>query len=85
MQIVSAVGCPPGDWFKCRNGHAYVTGNWGGTMERSKCPECHAVIGGTNHTLDSTNSLASEMNYATHAAWSEAANNLLNAEELRGL
>ncbi|KFQ67907.1 NFX1-type zinc finger-containing protein 1, partial [Phaethon lepturus] len=85
VQIVSAMGCPRGHWFKCRNGHVYVIGNCGGAMEMSKCPECHAVIGGTNHTLDSTNSLASEMDGATHAAWSETANNLLNFEELQRL
>uniref|UniRef100_A0A8B9I5F3 Zinc finger NFX1-type containing 1 n=1 Tax=Anser brachyrhynchus TaxID=132585 RepID=A0A8B9I5F3_9AVES len=85
VQIVRAIGCPRGHWFKCRNGHIYVIGECGGAMERSKCPECHAVIGGTNHTLDSTNSLAPEMDGATHAAWSEAANNLLNFEELRRL
>lgn len=85
VQIVRAIGCPRGHWFKCRNGHIYVIGDCGGAMERSKCPECHAVIGGTNHTLDSTNSLASEMDGATHAAWSETANNLLNFEELQRL
>ncbi|NXF36396.1 ZNFX1 protein, partial [Nyctibius bracteatus] len=85
VQIVSAMGYPRGHWFKCRNGHVYVIGNCGGAMERSKCPECHAVIGGANHALDSTNSLASEMDGATHAAWSEAANNPLNFEELRRL
>lgn len=85
VQIVSAIGCPRGHWFKCKNGHIYVIGDCGGAMERSKCPECHAVIGGTNHTLDSTNSLASEMDGATHAAWSETANNLLNFEELHRL
>ncbi|NXS45373.1 ZNFX1 protein, partial [Balaeniceps rex] len=85
VQIVSAIGCPRGHWFKCRNGHIYVIGDCGGAMERSKCPECHAVIGGTNHTLDSTNSLASEMDGATHAAWSETANNLLNFQELHRL
>ncbi|KFV02581.1 NFX1-type zinc finger-containing protein 1, partial [Tauraco erythrolophus] len=85
VQIVSAIGCPRGHWFKCRNGHIYVIGDCGGAMERSRCPECHAVIGGTNHALDSTNSLAPEMDGATHAAWSEAANVLLNAAELRRL
>uniref|UniRef100_A0A8C0BC21 Zinc finger NFX1-type containing 1 n=1 Tax=Buteo japonicus TaxID=224669 RepID=A0A8C0BC21_9AVES len=85
VQIVRAIGCPRGHWFKCRNGHIYVIGDCGGAMERSTCPECHAVIGGTNHTLDSTNSLASEMDGATHAAWSETANNLLNFEELHRL
>ncbi|XP_030319243.1 NFX1-type zinc finger-containing protein 1 isoform X1 [Calypte anna] len=85
VQIVSAVGCPRGHWFKCRNGHIYVIGECGGAMERSKCPECQEVIGGTNHALDSTNSLAPEMDGATHAAWSETANNLLNFEDLHQL
>uniref|UniRef100_A0A8D0KWH1 Zinc finger NFX1-type containing 1 n=1 Tax=Strix occidentalis caurina TaxID=311401 RepID=A0A8D0KWH1_STROC len=81
VQIVSAIGCPRGHWFKCRNGHIYVIGECGGAMERSRCPECQAVIGGADHALDSTNSLAPEMDGATHAAWSETANNLLNLAE----
>ncbi|XP_009891810.1 PREDICTED: LOW QUALITY PROTEIN: NFX1-type zinc finger-containing protein 1 [Charadrius vociferus] len=85
VQIVNAVGCPRGHWFKCQNGHIYVIGECGGAMERSKCPECHEVIGGTNHTLESTNRLASEMDGATHPAWSDTANNLLNFQELRQL
>ncbi|XP_068006238.1 NFX1-type zinc finger-containing protein 1 isoform X1 [Melanerpes formicivorus] len=85
VQIVSAIGCPRGHWFKCKNGHIYVIGECGGAMERSRCPECHEVIGGANHSLDSTNSLASEMDGATHAAWSETANNLLNFEDLQQL
>ncbi|NWY07918.1 ZNFX1 protein, partial [Nothoprocta ornata] len=85
VQIVSAIGCPRGHWFKCKNGHIYVIGECGGAMERGVCPECSAAIGGTNHTLDSTNSLASEMDGATHAAWSDTANNLLNWAELRRL
>ncbi|NWU77785.1 ZNFX1 protein, partial [Onychorhynchus coronatus] len=82
VQIVKAIACPRGHWFKCKNGHIYVIGECGGAMERSKCPECHEVIGGTNHALDSTNSLAPEMDGATHAAWSDVANNMLNFEEL---
>ncbi|KAJ7413081.1 NFX1-type zinc finger-containing protein 1 [Willisornis vidua] len=85
VQIVQAIACPRGHWFKCKNGHIYVIGDCGGAMERSTCPECHEVIGGTNHTLDSTNSLASEMDGATHAAWSDIANNMLNFEDLRRL
>ncbi|NXG11509.1 ZNFX1 protein, partial [Sakesphorus luctuosus] len=85
VQIVNAIGCPRGHWFKCKNGHIYVIGDCGGAMERSTCPECHEVIGGTNHTLDTTNSLASEMDGATHAAWSNIANNMLNFEDLRRL
>ncbi|NXR63910.1 ZNFX1 protein, partial [Rhadina sibilatrix] len=82
VQIVSAIGCPRGHWFKCKNGHIYVIGECGGAMQRSTCPECQEVIGGTNHTLESSNSLASEMDGATHAAWSDVANNMLNFEDL---
>ncbi|NXK93324.1 ZNFX1 protein, partial [Formicarius rufipectus] len=85
VQIVKAVGYPRGHWFKCKNGHIYVIGECGGAMQRSKCPECHEVIGGSNHALDSSNSLAPEMDGATHAAWSDTANNMLNFEELRRL
>ncbi|XP_005057093.1 PREDICTED: NFX1-type zinc finger-containing protein 1 [Ficedula albicollis] len=85
VQIVSAIGRPRGHWFKCKNGHIYVIGECGGAMERSRCPECHEVIGGTNHTLDSSNSLAPEMDGATHAAYSDIANNMLNFEDLRRL
>ncbi|NWU03076.1 ZNFX1 protein, partial [Urocynchramus pylzowi] len=82
VQIVSAIGCRRGHWFKCKNGHIYVIGECGGAMQRSTCPECHEVIGGTNHTLESSNSLAPEMDGATHAAWSDVANNMLNFEDL---
>ncbi|NXU40378.1 ZNFX1 protein, partial [Drymodes brunneopygia] len=85
VQIVNAIGCPRGHWFKCKNGHIYVIGECGGAMQRSTCPECHEVIGGTNHTLESSNSLAPEMDGATHAAWSDVANNMLNFEDLRRL
>ncbi|OWK52296.1 NFX1-type zinc finger-containing protein 1 [Lonchura striata] len=85
VQIVSAIGCPRGHWFKCKNGHIYVIGECGGAMQRSTCPECHEVIGGANHTLESSNSLAPEMDGATHAAWSDVANNMLNFEDLRRL
>ncbi|KAL8179818.1 UNVERIFIED_CONTAM: NFX1-type zinc finger-containing protein 1 [Gekko kuhli] len=78
VQIVAAVtDNRRGHWFKCRNGHIYVITECGGAMEESRCPECHEVIGGTNHTLNPSNQLAPEMDGATHAAWSEAANLLL--------
>ncbi|XP_019395339.1 PREDICTED: NFX1-type zinc finger-containing protein 1, partial [Crocodylus porosus] len=82
VQIVSAIGCPRGHWFKCKNGHVYVIGECGGAMEQGRCPECQAVIGGRNHALDDSNRLAPEMDGAAHAAWSDTANNLLNFEGL---
>ncbi|XP_061486653.1 NFX1-type zinc finger-containing protein 1 isoform X2 [Rhineura floridana] len=82
-QIVTAVtGTTRGHWFKCPNGHIYAIGECGGAMQRGCCPECQEVIGGSNHRLEPSNQLASEMDGATHAAWSETANNLLNVAEL---
>ena len=43
-------------------------------MQRSRCNDCGAVIGGANHRLDEGNDLAPEMDGARHAAWSEQAN-----------
>ncbi|XP_007548089.1 NFX1-type zinc finger-containing protein 1 isoform X1 [Poecilia formosa] len=75
--IVSAMRMPPGHWHKCPNGHVYVITECGGANQRSKCPDCKASIGGQNHTLDSGNEVATEMDGSQHSAWSEA-NNLLN-------
>jgi hypothetical protein len=47
-------------------------------MEEAKCPECGSKIGGRQHRLLSNNTLASEMDGARHAAWSDRANNLGN-------
>ncbi len=47
-------------------------------MERSKCPECKSDIGGLNHSLTAGNSLASDMDGASYAAWSDTANNIAN-------
>ncbi|XP_063816587.1 NFX1-type zinc finger-containing protein 1 isoform X2 [Pseudophryne corroboree] len=81
--IVQAMGLQKGHWFKCPNNHIYCITECGGAMERSKCPECRAVIGGENHNLETSNRLAPEMDGAQHAAWSEVANNLLNFQDLR--
>ena len=43
-------------------------------MEKSKCPDCGSAIGGTQHRLEEKNAVASEMDGARHAAWSEQAN-----------
>lgn len=83
VQIVKAMGFPRGHWFKCPNGHIYVISDCGGAMQRGTCPECKEVIGGTNHTLERSNQLASEMDGARHAAWSDTANNLMNFEEIQ--
>ena len=74
QEIVSAIGLSKGHWFKCPQGHIYCIGECGGAMERSKCPECKAVIGGERHMLVEGNTLASEMDGAHYPAWSEQAN-----------
>lgn len=73
-QIVSAMGLSQGHWFKCPKGHIYAIGGCGGAMQRSTCPDCRAVIGGANHTLEEGNELAPEMDGANYPAWSEQAN-----------
>ncbi|MBN3299873.1 ZNFX1 protein, partial [Amia calva] len=84
VMIVKAMGLAQGHWYKCPNGHVYAIGDCGGAMETQKCPECKAVIGGANHALASGNQLASEMDGARHAAWSDAANMLnYDMERLR--
>uniref|UniRef100_A0AAY5KHR1 RZ-type domain-containing protein n=1 Tax=Esox lucius TaxID=8010 RepID=A0AAY5KHR1_ESOLU len=83
QMIVSAMMLPKGHWYKCPNNHVYAIGECGGAMESRSCPECKATIGGANHALVSGNTVASEMDGAQHAAWSEA-NNVLNFD-LRNL
>ncbi len=72
--IVKAIGLSKGHWFKCPNGHFYCIGECGGAMETVKCPECTAEIGGGHHQLLANNQVATEMDGARHAAWSEMAN-----------
>ena len=36
-------------WYRCPNGHYYVVGDCGRTMQLSRCPDCGASIGGMNH------------------------------------
>ena len=60
--------------FNSLSGHIYTIGDCGGAMVESKCPECDGTIRGGSHRLRSDNKVASEMDGATHAAWSEQAN-----------
>lgn len=46
-----AFGGYGGHWYQCPNGHPYVIADCGGAMEQSKCPECHATIGGGSHRV----------------------------------
>ncbi|XP_038069894.1 NFX1-type zinc finger-containing protein 1-like [Patiria miniata] len=74
VMIVKAMGLSKGHWYKCPNGHVYAIGECGGAMQSAKCPACQAEIGGASHQLASGNSVASEMDGAQYAAWSEQAN-----------
>ncbi|XP_028413341.1 NFX1-type zinc finger-containing protein 1-like isoform X2 [Dendronephthya gigantea] len=76
--IVKAMGLAQGHWFKCPKGHIYCIADCGGATQESQCQECGLRIGGTNHRLRSDNSLASEMDGARYAAWSDTANNMAN-------
>ena len=74
LEIVKAIGLKPGHWYKCPNGHIYAIGGCGGAMQRGRCPECKASIGGMSHALAADNDHAPEMDGSRHAAWSDAAN-----------
>ncbi|CAH2234537.1 jg1677 [Pararge aegeria aegeria] len=76
--IIKAIGAKAGQWFKCPNGHYYSIGQCGGAMEISRCVECKAQIGGTNHSLLTTNRHAAEFDNSRFAAYSEEANNMAN-------
>ncbi|VDH91247.1 Hypothetical predicted protein [Mytilus galloprovincialis] len=73
VQIVTAMGLTKGHWFKCKMGHIYAIGDYGGAKEESRCPECKTGIGGTQHKIRDDNDLAPEMDGAEHAAWSTQA------------
>lgn len=49
------MGFTKGHWYKCPNGHLYTIGECGGAMQKAKCPECRADIGGQNHQLTQGN------------------------------
>jgi len=61
-EIVSAMNLSQGRWYKCPQGHVYTIGGCGQAMQRSTCPECRVVIGGTDHRLIEGNMPAFEMN-----------------------
>ena len=60
-EIIKATNIGRGHWNKCPNGHYYAIGDCGGAMQVSRCPDCHAQIGGNNHQLAQGNSFASEL------------------------
>jgi len=74
VMIVKAMSFSQGHWYKCPNGHIYAIGECGGAMEKRKCPDCGATIGGTHHTLVQGNQVATEMDGALYPAWSDQTN-----------
>ncbi|KAK4325721.1 hypothetical protein Pmani_003664 [Petrolisthes manimaculis] len=78
VMILQAMGLKQGHWYKCPKGHIYCIGECGGAVEESSCPHCHATIGGTKHKLRTDNTVASEMDGATHSAWSQHYDNMAN-------
>ncbi|XP_046361756.2 NFX1-type zinc finger-containing protein 1-like isoform X1 [Haliotis rufescens] len=75
IMVLQAMGfSQKGHWYKCKKGHVYAIGECGGAMQESKCPECAETIGGARHQLRGDNSLATEMDGAQFAAWSDQAN-----------
>ena len=68
-EIVRAMGYNQGHWYKCPKGHIYIITECGGAMEKSRCNECGAEIGGGGHRLLASNSVTTEMDIATSPAW----------------
>lgn len=83
IMILQAMKLRQGHWYKCPYGHIYCITECGGAMVESNCPECGSRIGGGNHRLRSDNAVATEMDGARHAAWSEHNNmNNFNLDDL---
>lgn len=52
MAVVSAMALEfrgTGHWYYCENGHPFTIGECGGAVQLSRCPECNAPVGGSNH------------------------------------
>ncbi|KAI8073586.1 hypothetical protein BDF21DRAFT_465021 [Thamnidium elegans] len=58
-----------GRWFVCKNQHPYFVGDCGGATEISKCPECDAPIGGTQHKVVESNRFYGEFDGSDNPAW----------------
>ncbi|CAL1276814.1 unnamed protein product [Larinioides sclopetarius] len=76
QSILKAMGLTKGHWYQCPNGHVYCITECGGANQESVCNECGERIGGRNHALLASNRVATDMDGATHSAWSDAANML---------
>ncbi|KAJ8523127.1 hypothetical protein ONZ45_g408 [Pleurotus djamor] len=61
VEIVRALNFShTGHFYNCPNGHTFVITECGGAMQRATCPECGSPIGGSDHTLDASNTRATE-------------------------
>jgi len=70
--IVKAFGFSHrGHFYNCENGHTFVIGECGGAMQAARCPECNAVIGGSNHRLHQSNTRAMEFEEIAREAGSQ--------------
>ncbi|KAF3846326.1 hypothetical protein F7725_003404 [Dissostichus mawsoni] len=49
MLAVAQQAMGPLQWYHCPNGHPCTIGECGQPMQKSKCPDCDAEIGGDNH------------------------------------
>lgn len=38
-----------GHWYYCVNGHPFTVGECGMPMQTARCPQCGAIVGGTDH------------------------------------
>lgn len=65
--VGSGIGSYGGHWYQCPNGHVYTIGECGGAMQTSRCPDCGATIGGSNHRLNNNNRPATEFLRAVNA------------------
>ncbi|KAI0056438.1 hypothetical protein BV25DRAFT_1872764 [Artomyces pyxidatus] len=72
--IVKAFGFTHrGHFYNCQNGHTFVITECGGAMQAATCPECRAPIGGSHHTLNASNTRATEFEEIAGRQGSEAA------------
>jgi hypothetical protein len=67
--IVEAMRMGKGHWYKCPNGHPYAIGDCGGPMQKARCPDCNAEIGGQQHRLTDGNSHAGDFDESSAPAW----------------
>ncbi|KFM67868.1 NFX1-type zinc finger-containing protein 1, partial [Stegodyphus mimosarum] len=74
QSILKAMGLSRGHWYQCPNGHVYCITECGGAMQESRCNECGERIGGSSHTLLSSNRVSTAMDGARYSAWSDAMN-----------